>query len=118
MAWRAARAPIMSKVLFGNVASSDRLGRASWPRTFMRPTAARGPGLLTAAALFTDDQRNAAERLVSSLPDWTRIYGVAEQSDRTKALKAAHPFEVNVEVIGRSRAGRPIEAVTVGRGRM
>ncbi len=71
-----------------------------------------------AAALLTDDQRAAADRLVSSLPDWGRIYTVAEQQERTKALKEAHRYEVQVEEIGRSREGRPIEAITVGRGRM
>jgi hypothetical protein len=71
-----------------------------------------------AVALLTDDQRIAADRLVASLPDWSRIYGVAEQSERTKALKAGHPYDVNVEEIGRSRSGRPVEAVTVGRGAM
>lgn len=68
--------------------------------------------------LFTEGQREAAERLVASLPDWTRIYTVAEQAERTKATKAAHPFNVQVEEIGRSRTGRPIEALTAGSGRM
>jgi hypothetical protein len=71
-----------------------------------------------AATLFTDAQRAAAERYVVSMPDWTRIYGVAEQAARTKALKEAYPYHATVEEIGRSRAGRPVEAVTVGSGRM
>jgi hypothetical protein len=52
------------------------------------------------------------------MPDWTRVYGVAEQAERTKALKAKHPHELSVETIGQSRQGRPIEALSIGGGRM
>lgn len=70
------------------------------------------------ADLLTAPQRSAAERIVASMPDWPRIYTVAEAQGRTRALKEAHPRDLTVEEIGRSRAGRPIEALTVGSGPM
>ncbi len=71
-----------------------------------------------ASDLFQPGQREAAERIVASLPDWTRIYTVAEAQERTRALKETYGREVTVEEIGRSRGGRPIEALTVGTGPM
>ncbi len=71
-----------------------------------------------ATTLFTDPQREAAERVLTSLPDWTRIYTVSEQAERTKAAREKYPGSLRVEEIGRSRAGRPLEVLTVGSGRM
>ena len=68
--------------------------------------------------LFSPAQREAAERILASVPDWARIYTVAEAEERTRALQSRYGRDVAVETIGRSRQGRSIEALTVGSGPM
>lgn len=65
---------------------------------------------------FGPRQEAAASHLLSSMPHFERIYRVDEMAARTKALLHDHPGAFEVETVGTSREGRPVEAVRLGGG--
>ena len=78
----------------------------------------RGASALPAVSgtFFTPAQEAEADRVIAGLPNFERIFPVAETARRTKDLAAKHPGHVEVQEIGRSRMGRAIESITVGDG--
>lgn len=50
------------------------------------------------------------------MPHFERIYRVDEMAERTAALARAHPGALEVETLGRSRTGRPLDVVRTGGG--
>lgn len=59
---------------------------------------------------------DALEALVSGVPDVDEFPTVAELERDTLELAAAHPREVSLMELGRTRRGRPLRCLRVGRG--
>lgn len=56
------------------------------------------------------------DEIVQAVPDYDAFLSVDEMAASTAALVAAHPDIVRTEVVGHSRAGDEITAVTIGHG--
>ncbi len=69
-----------------------------------------------ATSPFGPRQDAAARHLVDTLPHFERIFRVEEMGERTQALAKAHPGALEVETVGSSREGRPIDVVRTGSG--
>ncbi len=56
-------------------------------------------------------------QIISDVPAYTEFMSVAELSASSRELARTHPKLVTLETIGNSLEGRPIEMLTIGRGK-
>jgi len=92
---------------------APRRGRARPRVTFIH---GRRLGGAVSAGLLGGRQAEAASHLLSTMPHFDRIFRVDEMEARTRALASEHRGVLEVETIGASREGRPVEAVRTGGG--